>query len=126
MSPPFASRAIGILSTDFLSTQSKLPFFVACWLLCSFVLSRNLLVESDMLAQPGLELIERELASFVEGEYESLRPLRAGREARAIDREKRIGAGKCCALVTVDKWVILGHTFPKGCSFFDQIGMLPP
>ncbi len=48
----------------------------------------DLLVEGGVFAQLGHELIEGELASFVERKHEILRHLDGGRELGAVDREK--------------------------------------
>jgi hypothetical protein len=76
-------------------------------------------------AQPWDQLVEAELAGFVEGGDEDVGLLGVRREACAVDGEKSIRRGESRPLVSVDEGMVLREALPERGSFLDQVGVIP-
>jgi hypothetical protein len=75
-------------------------------------------------AQPRGKLVEAELVCFVKGGNKNVGLLGVRRETCTVDCEKSIRGSESCALVAVDKRMVLREALPERRGFSDQVGII--
>lgn len=77
--------------------------------------------DSDVLAKPGLQVLETELAAFVELEKELIGFEVIEFQPRAVDAQECRGDGNGRALVPIDERVVLGKTLKQRSRLLDHV-----